>query len=218
VHPLNPGPGCALQELVKAETVQTPRRTPPHLPRQFKRAPSILAEPDAEKGLRKENQPCIQEKLEPYRSLSRTCDFQVADQALPGGTRPAFGPDEDPRVQIQNLNEQKRGQRKARHLKDSFRLSWMTAEAKERNQGKRDGEVSPGAARAGQSHARRQGKRDQQRGKETQRIPRMEKSDGNHRAAEIIREIVGLVDRAEHRVDRLYGYVSAGGGQRNARV
>src|SRR5947208_1149825 len=46
----------------------------------------------------------------------------------------------------------------------------------------------------------------------------MEKSDGNHRAAEIIREIVGLVDRAEHRVDRLYGYVSAGGGQRNVIV
>src|SRR5207247_656731 len=192
VHPLNPGPGCALQELVKAETVQTPRRTPPHLPRQFKRAPSILAEPDAEKGLRKEHQPCIQEKLEPYRSLSRTCDFQVADQALPGGTRPAFGPDENPRVQIQNLNQQKHRQGKARQLEDSFRLSWMTAEAKEGNDGERDSKITPGGARARQRHARRQGERDQQRGKETQRIPRMEKSDGNHRAAEIIREIVRL--------------------------
>src|SRR5439155_19247271 len=94
----------------------------------------------------------------------------------------------------------------------------MTAEAEQGNEPKRDDYVSPRAARAGQRHARSQEKRDQQRGEETQRIPRMEKSDGNHRAAEIIREIVGLVDRAEHRVDRLYGYVSAGGGQRNVIV
>src|SRR6266705_2897334 len=60
----------------------------------------------------------------------------------------------------------------------------MTAEAKEGNEeGKRDGEVTPGTARAGQRHARRQGDRDQQRGKEAQRIPRVEKSDRNRRAA-----------------------------------
>src|SRR5258708_28378751 len=91
----------------------------------------------------------------------------------------------------------------------------MTAEAKEGNEGKGDGEVTPGAARAGQRHARREGERDQQRRKEAQRIPRMEKSDRNHRAAEIVREIVGLVHRAEHRVERLYGDVSPGGWQRD---
>src|SRR5204863_2897353 len=124
-HARDPGLGEQLQEQVMAVTVQTRRRSAPQLRRQFKRAPGILAEPDAEKGVRKEHQPCIQEKLEPYRSLSRTCDFQVADQALPGGTRPAFGPDENPRVQIQNLNQQKHRQGKARQLEDSFRLSWM---------------------------------------------------------------------------------------------
>src|SRR6266849_7257385 len=91
----------------------------------------------------------------------------------------------------------------------------MTPEAKQRYEGKGDGEVTPGAARAGERHSRRQGERDQQRGKETQRITRMEKSNGNHRAAEIIREIVGLVHRAEHRVERLHGHVSAGEWQRN---
>src|SRR6266446_2206196 len=90
----------------------------------------------------------------------------------------------------------------------------MTAEAKERYEGERDGEITPGAARTGQRHACRQGERDQERGKETQRIPRVEKSDGDHCASEIIREIVGLVHRAEHRVDRLCGYVSAGGRRR----
>src|SRR6266545_1767775 len=84
----------------------------------------------------------------------------------------------------------------------------MTAEAKERNERKGDGDVTPRAARAGQRQARSQRERDRQRGKQTQGIPRMEKSDGNQRATEIVREIVRLIHRAEHRVDRLRGYVN----------
>ena len=91
----------------------------------------------------------------------------------------------------------------------------MTAEAKERNEGKHDDDVSPGAARAGQRHACRDGERDQERGKETQRISRMEKSDGNHRAAEIVREIVGLAHCAEHPIGRLRGNVDADAWQWN---
>src|ERR1041385_5320538 len=91
----------------------------------------------------------------------------------------------------------------------------MTAEAKERYDGERDGEITPGAARAGQRHARRERRRDEEGGKETQRIPRMEKSDGDHRAAEIVREIVGLAHCAEHPIGRLRGNVDADAWQWN---